>query len=278
MQKKIVYIGVALLILALIVFLESSSLTNTALQNTTQNITQSLQRSSVTQNVVVQSDSFYVLPLPITNTTAFFLAVGNFSSRVNAYLFNGAGFGAWNSIVSGNTMAIGLNSAIDLEGRGALIIYRNVTFASVPPYIQEANVTPIYMSNASIANVSTYYFVIDNTNGSASSSKQVDVTTKFGSFQSSALSSLSGLQTAFDLGLVFFVLLVAGLLALVLGILRKPKGDAEMPPVGMKLKKDEVNPAYVNRLYRNLRRRGKRAQRRSKRTARKRSAKHRGKR
>lgn len=255
MDKRLVYIGAAFLIAALLVFMVNNSLNTSILQG--------LQNLSVTQNMTVQKASFSSVTLPLPNDAqSFYVLLANFSKPVNAYLFNSSAYTSWSNAVSSNTPVPGLAKAVSLEGNGTFFIFRNASLASVPAILNGvSNTVNVYMTSPNATyKPGTYYFVIDNTNGSASTNSVVYARVKYlppvtnSTIQTGAYGALSNeFQTAIELGAVFFFALVVGTVILIIGLMRKRKGEAEIPPPGReKLEKDEVNPEYVEKLYRGI--------------------------
>ncbi|MCW6160043.1 MAG: hypothetical protein LVQ95_03085 [Candidatus Micrarchaeales archaeon] len=256
MIKKIVYVGLIFLAAALIIFLVSGSISSA--------ISQNLQGLSLTQNLTIPQKSFSFVAMPLTNASTFYIAVGNFTKPLNVYLFNNSAFLSWKGSLTGNTPANPLAAAVGLEGKGAFFIYNSVTVATIPAYLGSANITPLYSTSLNKTYAAgNYYFVMDNTNG-ISSSMSVNATVAYlppltnSSLKSGAFANIgSEFQQEVYLGVFFFIFLVVGVVVIVWGIMKKPKSEAEAPAYGWKpAKKDEVNPNYVNQLYKNVGRSG----------------------
>lgn len=258
MDKRMVLIGIVLLVVAFLVFLANNSVSTSLVTG--------LSNLSVSQNLTVLPYSYGYVVLPIQgNAQTFYILLSNFSKPINSYLFNSSAYTKWKSAVTANVPANGFDTAVSLERNGTFFIFRNSTLASVPSQLISNNKSVVYSTseNASYVN-GTYYLVLDNTNGSESANSVVNAEIKYlapitnSTLQTSKLSNISNsFQTALWLGVAFFFLLIAGIILLVFGFFRKRRDQLEaMPPPGKeKLKNDEVSKEYVDKLYSNLGRR-----------------------
>lgn len=254
MIKKIVYIGLILLATALIVFMVSGGISS--------EISQNLQGLAQSQNLTIPQNSFSYVAMPLSNSSTFYLAVANFSKPINVYLLNNSAFASWKSAVSGNTPVNSLGVAVSLEGKGAFYIYNSVTIATIPAYLGNANITPLYSASINKTYAAgNYYFVMDNTNDS-SSALQVQSRVAYlppvtnSSLKTGAFANIGNeFQQEVYLGVFFFIFLVLGVIILVWGVMKKPKNEGEQAAPGWKPQtKGELNPKYVNQLYKNVRR------------------------
>jgi flagellar basal body-associated protein FliL len=220
MEKKILYIGLALIVIAIVILIVTTF--------TGAGLGQYL----VTQNTTIASGHFFSLQLNSSSPSLFILIAAT-SNPVNMYLFNQSGFTAWNARASNVS---GISSAISLEGAGTFLVYKNAMNATIPE--TSYTTSPLYSSNQSqLYSAGKYYFVIDNTNGSASAATQVLAHIAYlppisnSSLQNGPLVGLNGqLQEDIILGIVFFVFLVAGIIVLLYGFFRKPKDKTDVPP------------------------------------------------
>ncbi len=250
MEKKIVYIGLGLIVLSIIVLLLSSG--------TTSSLSQSLQSSFLTQNITVQAHNFASIQLNATNSSYIFV-IGVMNNPANFYLFNSSAYSKWTSYIQTANSPSGLTKAISLEGNGVSIIYRNQTNVSIPSGTGFVQTTPFYaISNQSMFRKGTYYAVIDNTNGSASEANPVKASFVYlppitnQSLASGPFSSFSKqLNQEILYGLAFFILIAAGIIVLIYGLIKKPK-----TPGGGQPSQQKVNPKadqqYVDNLYKNV--------------------------
>jgi hypothetical protein len=246
-DKKILYIGLAMLAIAMLVLI--LNLSNTA------NITSGFSNVLVAQNITVPSDGFAPLVLNASNMSYFFI-IAALNKPANIYLLNASGYSAWKTRASSNRT--GLAEAILLEGRGAFAVYANAVNVTIPPSVGLSS-TPLYILNKSgFYPAGKYYFIVDNTNGSASAGSPIQEKVVYlppltnSSMATGAFSSL-GSQIAQEViyGVIFFVLLVAGIVMLLYGYFKKPKNAQPDHPVSAKLPTN-ADQAYVDRLYKNI--------------------------
>ncbi|MEM3227801.1 MAG: hypothetical protein QXK65_02555, partial [Candidatus Micrarchaeaceae archaeon] len=161
MKKKVVYAGIIVLIIAIASLLLASWLAHSILPVTQYNMT-------------VGSNSFYYKQIGIANTTRFFLIFIS-KGAANLYLFNSSAFAVWNSHINSNDLASGIAEAKALEGSGTMEIFQNTTLASFPS-ISNKTSEAVYSVNSLQFVPGNYYIVIDNTNGSESSSERFNAT------------------------------------------------------------------------------------------------------
>ncbi|MCL5430306.1 MAG: hypothetical protein M1504_02405 [Candidatus Marsarchaeota archaeon] len=246
MIKKIVYIGVILIVAAAVVLLISGASAG--------GVVSGLKNLTKMQNFTVNGGAFAYLPLQSVNSSL--LAVGVLNHKVNVYLLNSTAFPLWENSVS-NTLAPGggngLYSALQLEGKGAFLIYENATNVTIPANLQLGNFSAspaLYALNESLYKNGMYYVVVDNTHGSASYSNQVIANFLYLLPPTNSTSAAtiynfnSTLGTLFILGVVFIVLLVAGIIVIAYGLLKKRQPTAETPTVKGGPTKEEVDRLY----------------------------------
>lgn len=250
MRKNIVYVGIALLVIAVALLFVSGSVINVHGLLTEQNLT-------------ISSLSFSTIPISISNNSIP-LVIGRFSSDVNFYFFNSTGFSDWNRLMNRSNSPIGYATALSLKGYGLLFAYLNTTSVVLPYQTGVGNVTPAYFVNSSKGfSGGTYYAVIDNSKGSVSSANAVNATLLYNSqgSSSSAISHLVLEEAAF--GISFFIFLVAGVIVLIYGFIKKPKTDgmAAMQTSAKTSggKKEDMDEKEIDALYKRIKKKGKRS-------------------
>ncbi|MFI5412733.1 MAG: hypothetical protein ACHQX1_02485, partial [Candidatus Micrarchaeales archaeon] len=158
-------------------------------------------------------------------------------------------------------------TAIALENKGALYIFKNAINATVPVGFAPIGAAPVYSTNqSSIYPKGAYYFVVDNTNGSVSANNKLQASIIYlpplsnSSITSGPFAGLSNqINQELIFGFLFFVLLVAGVIVIIYGFIKKPKGEAVAAPVYGKLQKEDKNidQSYVDKLYKDVEKRKK---------------------
>lgn len=248
MMKKFVYIGVILVVVALIILVLSGSLI-------------SLKGVLTQANYTVSSGMFSYLSLTLANQSAILLA-GSFSGPLNFYLFNSSAFSKWSAAVDSANALPGYQVAQSLKGAGLFFEYRNVTSIIVPYQQGVYNVTPLYSLNVSKGfPAGTYYAVMDNTPGSPSAGHAVNATllyaTQGSTSSNSAVSKFVDEEAA--LGLAFLILLIAGIIVIIIGFIKKPKmmvqqqqTTAGTVPSQQKTGKNEMSDEQIDKLYKKI--------------------------
>jgi hypothetical protein len=240
MRKKFVYIGLILLVIAVVMFI---------IFVITSPFSGVLSKITTMYNVSVSSGSFYDVPLSTTNALRGLVFVKLFNGSANVYLFNASTFQAWNSKVQGNATASGIASARTLgPGIGALIA-SNVNVSQIT-LTENLSATK---ANASVVGFSgfngTAYLVIDNTEGSASSNTIVKGAVLYLALTQSNLSMYEGIGAeVLIIGIVEIALIIAGLVLVIYGAMKK---DSDAVP-GTIDAKGEASKEYIDSLYKNV--------------------------
>ncbi len=249
MDKRFAYIGIALMIIAFIILVANSFTTN---------IGSSFANVVVYSNMTIQPHSYGSASINASEASYFFV-VAHTNKPVNFYFFNKSAYYAWRNATEAFPQGNGRFTAISLENKGAFMIYSNETNMSIPNATNPSS-KPIYAANQSTPyGNGTYFLVVDNTNGSESSSYQINATVAYlppinnSTISSGALSGLSGqLTEAIQVGVVFFIMLVAGIVLLAYGLIKKPQGQgAGTPQPGQKLNV-RANQQDVDQMYQNV--------------------------
>lgn len=259
MRKKIVYIGLGLILASLIVFVIAGNSTSSAINNLAQTVN--------TTNVTIAAHSFNALKLAAPSNSLLLLAVSIQNGKANFYFFNSSAYATWTAGVGSNST--GLSRALSLEGKGVYVIYNGVFNASVPSSLVNASKSLLYTTNESKQYpAGTYYAVIDNTNGSVSSGMSLNGRIAYvppfnnASLQGSQYSQLSGaLKTGILYGLIFFILFVVGIIVVIYGVIKKPEVDVAQAAAAsgkVQASKQQMQKEYVDQLYKNV---GKRKRR-----------------
>ncbi len=252
MDKKVLYIGLAFIIIAILVLGLNLS--------TTSNIASGFSNVLVTQNISISSGGSAPLVLNASSSSYFFV-IASLNKPANLYLFNQSGYSAWKANVSSNRT--GLAEAIMLEGRGVFAVYTNAINATLPPE-DVPSATPSYIFNKTgIYPAGKYYFLIDNTNGSVSTNSPITARLIYippltnSSANSGIYASLGAqVQQEVVLGALFFVLFVVGIAVVIYAFLRKPKPTVPNPSLPQKLPTN-MDQSYVDSLYKNIEKRKK---------------------
>ncbi len=240
MQKKLVYVGVLAIVAAAAIFMLSvaaqPTITGTAKQ--------------LVENFTVPMLRYNATPFATNGSEVYELfAETNMSS--NVFIFNTTGFDAWQKATAGAPYN-GLEAALSLEGRGALVIFSSVKSASIPAALSN---TPEYLSNtinasSGVLPAGTYYAVVENMNGTKPNPAQLNVTLVYIYGISSRLPSQVGMLVSAG-SIAAMALFVVGLLIVVVGAIRAGPPSAAASAITQEqveaLYKGVGNDKYKNR-------------------------------
>jgi hypothetical protein len=248
-----VYIGIAFIIAAIVVILISTG--------TTSNIGTTLQQTLIVNNLTIKSGEIASTPINI-NANSFVFAFITLTKPANIYFFNNSAYKIWINETNTTNSPTGLKNAENLEGAGALIIYRNTTNATIPTNLGSVNSSLLYSTNQSqLYPKGTYDFVIDNSNGSASRSSNFAAKVAYlppftnGSLSSGPLAQLgSQIDQEVVYGVLFFLLFVAGIIIVIYGLIKEPKDKQASVPKNDQPQKLETkaDQQYVDELYKKV--------------------------
>ncbi len=252
MRKKFIYIGLILIVVAFVLlFAAASVLSSTAKSFLTE------------QNITVSSMSFDKVQLLMANQSMIVAMIS--TKPVNLYLFNSSGFAAWTTVLSSSNTPSGYLSALSLEGSGLLFGYSDARTATIPYESTLGNETPFYTNNAVTGLLSgTYYIVVDNTNGSSSYLESFNASLLYPSQTQPNEHSKEDLAAGglVVLGISFFALLIAGIILIAYGIIKKPPEEAATPQQGSKVplqpkEKGAMSDEQIDKLYKKLEKKSK---------------------
>lgn len=248
-MKKTVYLGIGLILIAIVIFLFSRSVGINS-------IMKSVAGLMVMKSVVITNNSFYTLKLSLSNTPLAFYAIS--SNDINFYLMNSKAYNMWNSSYFIKEYGSGIVRAEHLEKNGTIMIYnntKNMGFPISPSY----NISYVIknFNNTHIIN-STYYLVADNTNGSKSNSTDVKFSIRYfpnlNSNNATIYQNYNKLKNSWKTiiieTLIAGIFFVVGLIIILYMFIKKRK----------KKKKEEIkdkNEDYINELYKNIDKRTK---------------------
>ncbi len=261
MNKRIVLIGVLLIVLGLI----AAVIATTTFNNSVKTLASQLLRNATINSTM---RSFAYVQISLSNASQIYV-LAEMNKSANFYIFNSSAFGAWTASASNTVNSTGLAAAEALEGRGALFIAKNSTFVdSASPVAPNSTEDIVFSASNATEPAGTYYAVSDNTNGSASASNGT-VMTKLvyyapGTLSSNTISKYSGSGTTVLAGSVMFlILIIAGIILLVYGLIKKPKAEA-LPPQFQEPGKKEENKGgagkpddYISGIYDKIEGKGK---------------------
>ncbi len=275
MMKKVVYVGLLLIVIAVIIAIAGSFIGSNSLQGLQQSITQ--------QNITVAAGTYQSVQLNNPNASSLVIIAEHSSSPVSVYLFNSSGFSLWKTALSANSEISGLQDAISLAGEGAIYIFNDSTLA-IMPYNTSSSSTqsntgaissrPLYYPAHVLLPIGTYYIVVDNGQSGVSVNSRVaysapvpeqNVTTQL----ISPVAKELAFAAAF--GTVVFVLFIIGMVITIWGLFKRPSdygtvGKISEPPDRAD---EKAMNKYVDQLYKGVgkSKRGRRSVARRRRSA-----------
>lgn len=216
MIKKFVYIGLLLILIFFVILLISS----TYFFNQLKTISQLNPSIYTNKTIQVSSFNYSYFSIRIKNIAKFVL-IAKFNNPINFYLFNNSGFNKWNNSISNNQKKLnGFIQAKSLINNGSILILKNTSLIEFP----EIASSLIYKANLTKqASNQTYYFVIDNTNGSQSANKTILAKITYIYIGSKLLVKVYSSMAIF--GLISFIILIAGVVFIIFGALKKNKHE-----------------------------------------------------
>lgn len=228
MDKKIVLIGVALLIVAIILFFVSGYLSTSGVK---ENV-----RAS---NITVKADGYTYLPVSYRSNLSVLAVYALLSGPTNFYLFNQSTYQKWSTYMNSNSSANGYNYAVSL-GVNKAYLQQNVSVTVLPLDVKEPVVNDYFQQ--------LIYVVVDNTHGSKSESQTINATLSYLPLSNSSVVGFAAL------GYATVLLGLASIILIIWGALKKPKVVA-VPGTAPKSKvstKEQQQKEYVDRLYKGV--------------------------
>lgn len=245
MIKKLAILGVVLIILAFVVGGIGASLTNPL-------------SVFVQKNITLTAGNYSYINIAVP-AKADFLLEAKAASPVNFYVLNSSAFAQWSSPAANASPGIG--SAVSLESAGAFVIESNVTAITFPasPNSTASYVAPEYeMLNFS----HNYYFVFQNP-AAISDNVTVVYLPPVTNTTLRTDSKLRNLIYSYGAIIVSVILiLAAGVIVLIYGIIKKPKQPLLDQAMG-KGGKNEPDKAYIDTLYKNVEKSQRKAKKKS---------------
>ena len=225
MDKKLIYIGIGLLVLAVVLIFAAPSI--------------AFQFNTSTQNATLAPNQILTIPLNASKPSVF-LIIYQASSGISFYFLNAT---AYNNI---NAYGGLYQSAAAYEGRGTLEIVRNSSAGTFPGAFSNASVGYFY-KNSTILNPGKYYLIFQSHNHNSTSLE----------YQINVNNSLSSnLLPIALLGIVFMIALVGGIIAVAYGLFKNAaqeknaSSDAKIQEAYAQIEKGSKSakhPAHTNR-------------------------------
>ncbi len=236
MRKKIFYIGIAIFVIALILFFVSGTLYSSTLS-----------RVIITKNLTVNSGGFAFAPVG-TGDASLVAVYAASTNNTNVYLFNSSAFGLWSSHMTGNYTASGLAFARTLGTSNTAVINENTSGSQI---ILTQGPSDLGI-NGSVIGLDqfngTAYVVIDNSKGSYSSNTALKAVVSYFKMTSANLNTYEEIAIT---ELVVILVGIAGIILAVYGAIKKPPSPAAEP--GAKSAAgDPSSKEYIDSLYKNV--------------------------
>ncbi len=232
MMKRLIYIGLLLLAISIVSYYAIfSTIVGPGSQALGRNVTR------VYDNYTLSGNSINVFSFNSTpGNASIYLERSNVP--LDVILLNGSGYGLWRAEANSSATAKAyLSLAESLEGKGAVIIYSNVTNATIPLTFSK----PVYTQNESnlslgILGAGRFYIL-----SAISQSPTVgDATVKSTLAGDISLGSTTGvLSEVSNAGIAVTITLIAGLVIILIGIMKQDK----------KKQGEDIKQEAVDKLY-----------------------------
>ncbi|MEM0201684.1 MAG: hypothetical protein QXR73_00710 [Candidatus Micrarchaeaceae archaeon] len=235
MMKRLIYIGLLLLAISIISYYAIySSVVSLSSSGFGQNITR------VYDNYSLSGNSINIFSFnSTTGNASIYLERSNLP--LDVFLLNHTGYSLWRTDINGSATAANyLAIAKRLEGNGAIILYSNVTNATIPVTFSK----PIYSQNESnlsfgILGRGRFYVL----SAISANSSVHDATVKSTLAEGVSISNSANKLSEFSfVGMVVTIMLIAGLVIILVGIMKQDK----------KKQSEEIKPEIVDELYKGI--------------------------
>ncbi len=251
MRKKLIIIGIIVLIIGIAV---SEIVTNV------------VSPPISSENLTITANGYNYMQFNFSNSLALFVFYAQFKDPLDVYIMNSTAFSAWESSLNKTIPPNGFVSAISLEGNGVAGIYKNMSTYMLSYPVNYTNNT-VYIdknlttSNSTSGNLSiedsnaTYFIVFNNMNGNVSNTSPNEAYIKY--IPPLTLSNIQSdhkvvnyIYISGSSLMAALVLVIAGIIVIVIGIIKKPKAlPFEVPEVSGKAS------AHMGKLDRKVRER-----------------------
>ena len=228
MKKKIVFIGIGLLVAALILFLLSGFL-----------LTNGLGSSTKLVNLTVKADNFAVVNIAFSGNTSALAVYAISESPINLYVLNNSALSEFEAYITANRNASGISYIHNLNVNSSYI-FTNSMLSIVPISVGSASTRSVFPGNR--VNV-----VLDNTFGSKSVSNTINASVSYLPLRSSRLIASAAL------GYAVLILGIVGIILIVYGLVKKDESKSGPQGAGGgKASKAQQDKEYVDRLYKGV--------------------------
>lgn len=232
MIKKIVYIGLILLAVSIVSYYAVFS-------NTFNYVGYPNAYTKVYNNYTLSGNATDVFVFNSTyNTSNVYIETSH--SRINAFLANSSGYSEWKALLGNSTgTAKELQTAKALEGKGVLILYENVTNATVPAYSGAAYYTNNSYLSLGVLGKGSFYFVSTLYNPSIEGKSVVNGTL----VNNISIGNLAGKARSFsEMSILVTILFMISLVILLVGIIKQDNSKQN----------EDIKPEVVDELYKNI--------------------------
>lgn len=226
MRKKIVYIGLALIAIAIASFFISGSLLGSTIRN-----------AILAENLTVQAGGYTSLPLVLGNQSVLVVQAA-LNKPAYIYIFTNATFTKW---VSGSKATKNFSGIAY-----AKLIAPNNSFVGNPVAVAEL-VYPKNLSMLSSAANRSIDVVVDNTNGSPSSNSVISGQLEWVQVGAGAVGPYQ------IINVINVLLFISGIIIAIYGAIKKsPEAAATIGNTSKDATPNKANQDYVNELYKNV--------------------------
>jgi hypothetical protein len=223
MKKKLVFVGVGLLLAAVVLFIISGYILSSGFKKNV-NLT----------SLTINADDFSYAQLSYNSSIAGIAIYALMSSPSNLYLLNSSLFTQWYDYMNQNrSVADGYQYARHI-GVNSSYLFRNVSLQVIPVNLRSGSVPKNFSGKL--------YVVVDNTQGSKSSATSLNATLSYIPLGGSTI------WTSAALGYGVLILGLAGIIIIIWGLVKKD----EPGNLGGKDEAAKSQKEYVDKLYKGI--------------------------
>jgi hypothetical protein len=223
MKKKLVFIGLGLLVIAIVLFILSGYV-----------LSKGFSKGVNLTNLTVMANGFSYLPITYNGSVSAVAIYAILNNPANLYLLNSSSFSKWYNYMNLNGSAVSGYQYAQHIGINSSYLYKNASLEVIPVNLKAGSNTGNYSGGI--------YLVIDNTKGSKSSAMQVNASVSYIPLVASTV------LVSAALGYAVLILGLAGVILIIWGLLKKDETVRSTEGKGATAGQKE----YLNKLYKGV--------------------------
>lgn len=225
MKKKLVLIGVGLLVVAVVLFVLSGYL-----------LTKGFSGNINFSNVTVGAHNFSYTSIRYNKSSSAVAIYALLGSPANLYVFNSSTFTRWYGYMSVNKLSANGYQYAQTIDANSIYLFSNATIQVIPLNFKNYPIT--------VNGSSSLYVVIDNTAGSKSAATPVNASVSYIPLNTSTV------VTSAALGYGVLISGLAGIILIIWGLVKKDEQDKIKGPDKKAVSSDQKK--YLDKLYKGV--------------------------